>query len=217
MENLGSITLDMVRSPQPAHVHRFARGICIDLCACMYITFVSYRIVHYPSVCVAKLLSGLVDQNRSSSATWACSSVSCELEPSAVFIIVITSCWHETRTCLNICFEFSRDARMIYSYSVQLVALGWKALGRLPFLLPISQPLRPMSKITLELSEREARGVLRVFEEARDLPLSVGAMRLALSQHFEATPHRQVVDPEVNSSLDRHGQTPNEALHVRGE
>ena len=88
---MGSITLDMVRSPQPAHVHRFARGICIDLCACMYITFVSYRIVHYPSVCVAKLLSGLVDQNRSSSATWACSSVSCELEPSAVFIIVITS------------------------------------------------------------------------------------------------------------------------------
>ena len=207
----------MVRSPQPAHVHRFARGICIDLCACMYITFVSYRIVHYPSVCIAKLLSGLVDQNRSSSATWACSSVSCELEPSAVFIIMMTSCWQETRTCLNICIEFSRDARMIYSYSVQLVALGWKALGRLPFLLPISQPLRPMSKITLELSEREARGVLRVFEEARDLPLSVGAMRLALSQHFEATPHRQVVDPEVNSSLDTHGQTPNEALHVQGE
>ena len=157
----------MVRSPQPAHVHRFARGICIDLCACMYITFVSYRIVHYPSVCVAKLLSGLVGQNRSSSATWACSSVSCELEPSAVFIIVITSCWHKTRTCLNICFEFSRDARMIYSHSVQLVALGWKALGRLPFLLPISQPLRPMSKITLELSEREARGVLRGWRRAR--------------------------------------------------
>ena len=41
-----------------------------------------------------------------------------------------------------------------------------------------------MTKLTLELSEFEARGLLSVLETAQDLPLSIGGMRrrlLALS------------------------------------
>ena len=45
-----------------------------------------------------------------------------------------------------------------------------------------------MTKLTLELSEFEARGLLSVLETAQDLPLSIGGMRrrlLALSEHSE--------------------------------
>ena len=45
-----------------------------------------------------------------------------------------------------------------------------------------------MTKLTLELSEFEARGVLSVLETAQDLPLSIGGMQqrlLALSEHSE--------------------------------
>lgn len=77
-----------------------------------------------------------------------------------------------------------------------------------------------MKKITFELSECEAIGLLSVLEAAEDLPLSVGAMQrhlLALSQNSNASLYRSVHSEAITAQQDVHAETSNEAQYIGGE
>ena len=66
-----------------------------------------------------------------------------------------------------------------------------------------------MTKLTLELSEFEARGLLSVLKTAQDLPLSIGGMQrhlLALSEHSE-----------ICSSPNKRAETFDGPCHMQGK